>query len=110
MKLLASYLATAFAITSVAAHATFQELWVGSEDKVGTCVRLPASNSPVTSVTSNDIACNAGAAASPGYCSVAAGSQVSVEMHQQVSTDSLITYSIDINQYSSPVTGNYLSY
>jgi cellulase len=85
MKLLSSYLATALAITSVTAHATFQELWVGTTDEVGTCVRAPASNSPVTSVTSNDIACNAGAAASPGYCTAAAGGQVSVEMHQQVS-------------------------
>jgi lytic cellulose monooxygenase (C1-hydroxylating) len=70
--------------TQINAHATFQEFWVGSTDMVGTCVRLPFNNSPVTSVTSTDIACNANAATSPGYCSVAAGGAVTVEMHQQV--------------------------
>lgn len=63
---------------SVSAHATFQEFWVGGVDQVGTCVRLPVSNSPVTSPTSNDIACNAGASASPGLCTVAAGGQATV--------------------------------
>lgn len=85
MKLLPGCFASVLFITSVMAHATFQEFWAGTTDDVGTCVHLPASNSPVTSVTSNDIACNAGAAASPGYCTVAAGGQASVEMHQQVS-------------------------
>jgi cellulase len=33
--------------TSVSAHATWQELWVDGVDQVGTCVRLPTSNSPV---------------------------------------------------------------
>ncbi|KAK7687289.1 hypothetical protein QCA50_009794 [Cerrena zonata] len=45
---------------SASAHATFQELWVNGVDKVGTCVRTPASNSPVTSVTTPDLACNVG--------------------------------------------------
>ncbi|KAG8806491.1 hypothetical protein FRC18_006065 [Serendipita sp. 400] len=80
LAILASLIAGA---TSVAAHATFQQLWVGSSDQAGTCVRKPASNSPVTSVTSGDVACNASPAASPGLCTVPAGSSVSVEMHQQ---------------------------
>ncbi|KAG8820111.1 hypothetical protein FRC17_010245 [Serendipita sp. 399] len=84
MKLSTSLLASLIAgATSVAAHATFQQFWVAGADQAGTCVRRPASNSPVTSVSSSDIACNAGAAASPGYCTVAAGQSVSVEMHQQ---------------------------
>lgn len=35
------------------AHATFQEMWVNDVDHGNYCVRLPASNSPVTSVTSD---------------------------------------------------------
>ncbi|KAI0130420.1 glycoside hydrolase family 61 protein [Xylariales sp. AK1849] len=69
--------------TSVVGHATFQELWVEGVDEQGTCARLPASNSPVTSVTSNDIRCNANPSAAAALCSVAAGDTVTVEMHQQ---------------------------
>lgn len=43
---------SAFAATA-SAHATFQELWVNGVDQGGWCVRLPQSNNPVTSVTSN---------------------------------------------------------
>lgn len=61
---------------------------VDGVDKGSTCVRLPGtsyvSNSPVTSVTSNDIRCNAGGSKGvAGKCSVAAGGTVTVEMHQQ---------------------------
>jgi len=45
--------ATAAFITSAAAHATFQELWINGVDAGSSCVRLPASNSPVQSVTTN---------------------------------------------------------
>ncbi|KAJ7594891.1 glycosyl hydrolase family 61-domain-containing protein [Mycena floridula] len=72
----------AVAITAHA-HATFQDFWVGSTDMVSTCVRLPLNNNPITSVSGPDIACNTNPQASPGLCTVAAGSQVSVEMHQQ---------------------------
>lgn len=44
-------------LTSLAAyataHATFQEMWVNGVDQGNYCVRLPASNNPVTSVTSD---------------------------------------------------------
>ncbi len=40
-------------VASVSAHATFQELWVNGVDQGDCCARLPQSNSPVTSVTSN---------------------------------------------------------
>ncbi|KAF8661423.1 hypothetical protein AX16_001341 [Volvariella volvacea WC 439] len=69
--------------TTINAHATFQQLWVNGVDQAGTCVRAPASNSPVTSVTSNDIACNAGARSTTGICTVNAGGKVTIEMHQQ---------------------------
>ncbi|OBT64607.1 hypothetical protein VE03_06381 [Pseudogymnoascus sp. 23342-1-I1] len=47
-----------------------------------TCVRLPATNNPVTNVLSNDIRCN-GRSGVSGKCSVVAGQTVTVEMHQQ---------------------------
>ncbi|KKY29857.1 putative glycoside hydrolase family 61 protein [Diaporthe ampelina] len=62
------------------AHATFQILYVDG------CARLPASNSPVTNVLSDDIACNAGSSSAAAKCAVKAGSTVTVEMHQQPNT------------------------
>lgn len=86
---------TAFAISTlaatVAAHATFQELWVAGSDEESTCARLPVceilrtlrlgsdqgltfgkgNNNPVTSVSTNDIRCNAGSKAAASKCSVA---------------------------------------
>ncbi|KAI1372820.1 lytic polysaccharide monooxygenase [Hypoxylon crocopeplum] len=73
----------ALGATHVASHATFQNLWLNGVDMGGTCARLPLSNSPVTDVTSKDIACNAGTKPVSGKCSVAAGSTVTVEIHQQ---------------------------
>ncbi|KAF8653235.1 hypothetical protein AX16_004064 [Volvariella volvacea WC 439] len=70
------------AITA-SAHATFQQLWVNGVDQGGVCVRAPQSNSPVTSVTSADLACNAGSRATSGICTVNAGGKVTIEMHQQ---------------------------
>ncbi|KFA68993.1 hypothetical protein S40285_08859 [Stachybotrys chlorohalonatus IBT 40285] len=65
----------ALAVKQVASHATFQQLW---------CARLPLSNSPVTSVTGNDIRCNAGGTSrAASKCPVRAGDTVTVEMHQQ---------------------------
>ncbi|KAF3056473.1 putative endo-beta-1,4-glucanase D [Daldinia childiae] len=69
--------------THVAGHATFQDLWVNGVDMGGSCARLPLSNSPVTDVSSKDIACNAGTKPVSGKCSIAAGSTVTVEIHQQ---------------------------
>ncbi|KAI0792266.1 glycoside hydrolase family 61 protein [Abortiporus biennis] len=70
-------------IASAAAHATFQELWINGVDQGSSCVRLPVSNSPVTSVTTDDIACNVNATPSSGVCSINPGDSVTVEMHQQ---------------------------
>ena len=79
-------------VATVAAHATFQELWINGVDQGNSCVRLPLSNSPVTSVTSTvrphspipfphlidrtdilfgqDIACNVNPTSSQGICQV----------------------------------------
>jgi len=65
------------------AHATFQEFWINGVDAGSSCVRKVPSNSPVTSVSSRDLACNAGAASTPLVCQVKAGDEVTVEMHQQ---------------------------
>ncbi|KAJ3570571.1 hypothetical protein NP233_g4318 [Leucocoprinus birnbaumii] len=91
------------AIASVSAHATFQELWINGVDAGKSCARWPASNSPVTSVTSNDLACNAGSASSPNVCSVKPGDRVTVEMHQQPGDRSCSQEAIGGNHYG-PVT------
>ncbi|KFY29797.1 hypothetical protein V493_02244 [Pseudogymnoascus sp. VKM F-4281 (FW-2241)] len=62
----------------VAGHATFQQLWVNGS----TCARLPATNNPVTDVSSNNMRCN-GRGGVSGKCAVVAGQTVTVEMHQQ---------------------------
>jgi cellulase len=68
----------------VASHAIFQDLWVNGVDEQGTCVRMPPSNSPVTSVSTTDLRCNVnGLTGVSGKCVVAAGQTVTVEMHQQ---------------------------
>ncbi|KAJ1327398.1 lytic cellulose monooxygenase (C1-hydroxylating) [Microdochium nivale] len=73
----------ALGASQVAAHATFQNLWVNGVDFGAQCARLPSSNSPVTNVASNDIRCNSPNIAVSKKCPVAAGSTVTVEMHQQ---------------------------
>ncbi|KAK5656614.1 hypothetical protein OQA88_4594 [Cercophora sp. LCS_1] len=71
-------LLTALAADKAAGHALFQQLWHGS-----TCIRMPASNSPITNVGSRDFVCNAGTRGVAGKCPVVAGGSVTVEMHQQ---------------------------
>ncbi|KXJ85685.1 glycosyl hydrolase family 61-domain-containing protein [Microdochium bolleyi] len=81
----------ALGATQVAAHATFQNLWVNGVDYISApftphgaqCARLPGSNSPVTNVASNDIRCNSPNASVAKKCPVPAGATVTVEMHQQ---------------------------
>lgn len=81
--MLASLLLAASLAASASAHATWQQLWINGLDYGSSCVRLPASNSPVTDVTSADIACNANPSAAKYVCPVAPGDSVTVEMHQQ---------------------------
>ncbi|KAF8324032.1 hypothetical protein DL93DRAFT_2070245 [Clavulina sp. PMI_390] len=70
-------------VATVTAHATFQEMWINGVDQGQCCVRLPASNSPVTDVTSSDLTCNVSPTATSGLCAVNPGDSVTVEMHQQ---------------------------
>ncbi|KAH8151885.1 uncharacterized protein LAJ45_03878 [Morchella importuna] len=95
------------AAASVSAHATFQQLWVNGVDQGSTCVRTPVSNSPVSSVTSNDIRCNAGTAGVAGVCTVPAGGTVTIEMHQQPGDRTCTTEAIGGN-HDGPVIA-YLS-
>ncbi|CAE6452898.1 unnamed protein product [Rhizoctonia solani] len=77
-------LAALAAASTAHAHATFQYLWVDGVDQGNTCVRAPANNSPITDLTSKTLACNAnGEVAAAKTCSIAAGTKVAVEMHQQ---------------------------
>ncbi|KAF8911200.1 glycosyl hydrolase family 61-domain-containing protein [Mucidula mucida] len=94
-----SLAAASLFITTVAGHATFQQFWIGDVDAGSSCVRTPASNSPVTDVTSADIACNAGAASSSGVCPVQPGESVTVEMHQQPGDRSCANEAIGGNHF-----------
>jgi hypothetical protein len=59
------------AVASVSAHSTWQELWVGSTDQAGKCVRTVKDNSPIDSLSSADMFCGRGPAKSSGVCEVA---------------------------------------
>lgn len=59
------------AVASVSAHSTWQQLWVGTTDQAGKCVRTVKDNSPVESLTSADMFCGRGPAKSTGICEVA---------------------------------------
>lgn len=85
MKFLShAVLAVTAATVNVAAHSTFQQLWVDGVDYDTQCIRMPPSNSPVTSVGSSDIRCNVGGTKGvAGKCPVKAGGTVTVEMHAQ---------------------------
>lgn len=91
------------AVSSVAAHATFQELWVNNVDDDQKCIRLPASNSPVTNVMGKDMICNVGGTKGvAGVCEVTAGQGAAVEMHQQPHDRTCKTESIG-GQHYGPV-------
>ncbi|PSN64881.1 putative cellulose binding protein [Corynespora cassiicola Philippines] len=84
----AAILAGVSALTAnVAGHATFQQFWVNGEDQGTTCARLPTTNSPIASVTSEEIRCNANNGPAESKCPVAAGDTVTVEMHQHNTRD-----------------------
>ncbi|GKT94307.1 glycoside hydrolase family 61 protein [Colletotrichum tofieldiae] len=87
MKSYAALALTASMANMVAGHAIFQQLWVNGEDQASTCVRMPASNSPIEDPTSNNMRCNAGSAAATSTCGVKAGDTITVEMHQHNDRD-----------------------
>lgn len=82
MKVNTLSILAALAVEQVAAHATFQQLWVNGQDLGTQCARLPPSNSPVDNVSSNNLRCNAGTSPASVKCPVKAGDTVTVEMHQ----------------------------
>ncbi|OAL01620.1 hypothetical protein IQ06DRAFT_346252 [Phaeosphaeriaceae sp. SRC1lsM3a] len=87
------------AVASVSAHSTWQEMWVGSEDKASTCVRKVKDNSPIESLSSADMFCGRGPASQSGVCEVAAGSPLTVEMHAQHGERSCSQPAIGGNHY-----------
>lgn len=54
------------AAATASAHATWQELWVGTEDEAGSCVRRIQDNSPIANVTDPTVACGRGPKATTG--------------------------------------------
>lgn len=76
MKYALSAALVALAANNVAAHATWQDLWVDGTDYATQCARIPLTNSPVTDVTSTDMVCNAGTSPVTSKCPVTAGSTV----------------------------------
>jgi cellulase len=97
----------ALAATEVAAHATFQQLWVNGVDQGSSCVRLPNSNSPVESVSSANLVCNANRGPAASKCGVRAGDTVTIEIHQQNGDRSCSSPAIGGAHYG-PITA-YLS-
>ncbi|KAI9151575.1 Endo-beta-1,4-glucanase D [Paramyrothecium foliicola] len=88
MKVNSLTVLAALAVEQVAAHATFQQLWVNGLDMISLpCARVPPSNSPIENVSSNNIRCNAGTSPAAAKCPVKAGDTVTVEMHQHNSRD-----------------------
>ncbi|KAH6919269.1 endoglucanase II [Coprinopsis sp. MPI-PUGE-AT-0042] len=90
-----------FAATATA-HATWQQLWVNGVDAGSSCNRKVASNNPVTSATSSDMACNVHTNAQY-LCHVKPGDKVTVEMHQQPNDRSCASEAIG-GDHHGPVT------
>ncbi|KAG8898755.1 hypothetical protein FRC00_002335 [Tulasnella sp. 408] len=102
MKLTSTFAALAGLIATANAHATFQYLWTDASTSTNTCVRTPPSNSPVGTVDAA-MSCNVnGDTGVAGKCTVAAGSSVSVEMHQQPGDRTCTTEAIGGN-HDGPV-------
>ncbi|KIO24348.1 carbohydrate-binding module family 1 protein [Tulasnella calospora MUT 4182] len=94
--------ALASLIASASAHATFQYFWTDASTSTNTCARTPANNNP-TGSTASTIACNTGGnSPAQGDCTVAAGSTVGVEMHQQPGDRTCTTEAIGGN-HDGPV-------
>ncbi|KAG8990570.1 hypothetical protein FRB90_001706 [Tulasnella sp. 427] len=102
MKLTSVFTALAGLAATVNAHATFQYFWYDTTTSTNTCVRTPPSNSPVGTLDST-MSCNVnGDTGVSGKCSVAAGSFVQVEMHQQPGDRTCTTEAIGGN-HDGPV-------
>ncbi|KIO32372.1 carbohydrate-binding module family 1 protein [Tulasnella calospora MUT 4182] len=102
MKLTSTVAALAGLIATANAHATFQYFWTDATTSTNTCVRPPPSNSPVGTMDAA-MSCNVnGDTGVASKCTVAAGSTVSVEMHQQPGDRTCTTEAIGGN-HDGPV-------
>ncbi|KAG8892569.1 hypothetical protein FRC01_014087, partial [Tulasnella sp. 417] len=102
MKLTSTIAALAGLIATANAHATFQYFWPDDTTSTNTCVRAPPSNSPVGTMDAT-MSCNVnGDTGVASKCTVAAGSTVSVEMHQQPGDRTCTTEAIGGN-HDGPV-------
>ncbi|TLD14410.1 uncharacterized protein PgNI_03554 [Pyricularia grisea] len=82
------------------AHAIFSDIWVDGVDQNRACLRPVPSNSPVESVTSNDLRCNVGGTRGmSGICDAKAGGSITVEMHQQPNDRSCANEAIGGNHF-----------
>jgi len=59
------------AASAASAHSTWQDLWVGSADKVTADTRVVKDNNPITSLSSPDMFCGRGPATQSGVAEVA---------------------------------------
>ncbi|KAG9041220.1 hypothetical protein FS837_012546, partial [Tulasnella sp. UAMH 9824] len=102
MKLTSTVAALAGLIATANAHATFQYFWPDANTSTNTCIRTPPTNSPVGTLDAT-MSCNVnGDTGVAGKCTVAAGSTVSVEMHQQF-TDRTCTLDAIGGNHDGPV-------
>ncbi|KAF6764278.1 glycoside hydrolase family 61 protein H [Ephemerocybe angulata] len=94
--------AVASLVASASAHATWQQLWINGVDAGTACTRQVTSNSPVTSASEANIACNVHLSNS-NVCPIRAGDVLQVEMHQQQGDRSCKNEAIG-GQHYGPVT------
>ncbi|KAJ8108505.1 hypothetical protein OPT61_g8124 [Boeremia exigua] len=81
MKYSYAFALAAAAAPLASAHATFQSFVVDGQEVGSKAVRVPAKgNTPITDVTSTDMNCNGGAAATETF-EVAAGSELTFQWH-----------------------------
>ncbi|KAH8794624.1 glycoside hydrolase family 61 protein [Hyaloscypha finlandica] len=80
----------------------FQDMWVNGVDESNTCTRMLPSNSPVTTVTPDDIRCNSQFLRSDKIMS--AGGNMTAEMHAQPGDRSCSNQAIGGNHFGSSST------
>ncbi|KAI1505973.1 glycosyl hydrolase family 61-domain-containing protein [Biscogniauxia marginata] len=81
-------------VAAVSAHQNFHQFWVNDVSPgYQVAIRMPPSNSPVTDVTSNDIACNVNGSITPSGVETYAASE-----------GDKITVNWDISSHPGPIT------
>ncbi|KIO30183.1 glycoside hydrolase family 61 protein [Tulasnella calospora MUT 4182] len=83
--MLASFVLLAAAAATAHAHTVMQQIIVdGKAQGALTGIRVPAKNSPITDVTSDDIICNANLKTAADVIDVQGGSKVGIEWHRTI--------------------------